>query len=325
HQEIYQKAGILHRDISTNNVRIRDPPKVFVDGFEEEANEDSTPSSDEGFLIDFDLSVIDNCNDESRSERLARTGTFSFMAWQILGSIEQSVTQVDESPESPLHSYKHDLQSFFWVLLYICAGAPIFVQKPLDETHLSYMVMNIFLEPKRVSAWSLKHTFLTTNIIKIWVAEPFKGMLGVLSKMKALLSPEKWDDLTHDSFISILDEALQDPVIQERTLIPQHKFEPHYLEDPYQELISTNADPTPADGSKDRPSGSINMVRPDASGSGSRVNTRSRTRKHSRKGSSASSARTGRGLMEPPSSSTSRKRATDPPASSRESKRSRKG
>ncbi|KAG8920009.1 hypothetical protein FRC02_001214 [Tulasnella sp. 418] len=244
------------------------------------------------------------------------------MAWQILGSIEQPV---DESSESPLHTYKHDLQSFFWVLLYICAGAPIFVQKPLDETHPSYMVMSIFLEPKRVSASAMKQVFLQTKRAKVWVAEPFQGMLGVLSKMKALLSPEQWDDLTHDSFISVLDEALQDPVVQERTLIPQHKFEPHYLEDPYQELMSTNADPAPADGTKDRPSRSINMVRHDASGSGSRVNTRSRTRKHSGKGCSASSTRTGPGPMEPPSSSMSRKRATDPPASSRESKRSRKG
>ncbi|KAG8940703.1 hypothetical protein FRC03_005173, partial [Tulasnella sp. 419] len=73
HQAIYEKAGILHRDISTNNIRIRDPPKVFMDGINEEQSGDASTSWDEGFLIDFDLSLMDNCDDNSRSQRLERT------------------------------------------------------------------------------------------------------------------------------------------------------------------------------------------------------------------------------------------------------------
>ncbi|KAG8966387.1 hypothetical protein FRC03_012090 [Tulasnella sp. 419] len=248
------------------------------------------------------------------------------MAWQIMGRIKKPVIQDDRSPESPLHDYKHDLQSFFWVLLYICAGSPIFAQKALDECHASYEVMEIFQEPKRGSAFALKKVFLLNKEATIWVAEPFEAMLGVLSKMKALLSPEKWDDLTHGAFISILDEALQDPVVQKRALIRQHKFEPHYLEYRYHESMSTKADVAPPTGSEDEPQGSLNLVKPDASGSGSHLLARSRTRKHpSRRKSSASSSRAVQGLNRHLSSSVSRKRAADPPMSSRESKRSRMG
>ncbi|KAG8953365.1 hypothetical protein FRC03_011796 [Tulasnella sp. 419] len=128
HQEIYQRAGILHRDISTNNVRIRDPPMVFVDGVDEDDINDRNTSlpSDDGFLIDFDLSMIEDDSDQNRSERLARTGTFAFMAWQIMDGDSISMEEDDGAPDTPLHSFKHDLQSFFWVLLYICAGCPWF-------------------------------------------------------------------------------------------------------------------------------------------------------------------------------------------------------
>jgi hypothetical protein len=89
HRSLYTKGKILHRDISENNIIITDPKKA--DGFT-------------GMLIDMDLAK------EIGSERSGarhQTGTMEFMAIQVLQRVA--------------HSCRHDLESFFYVLLWICA------------------------------------------------------------------------------------------------------------------------------------------------------------------------------------------------------------
>ncbi|KAK2005271.1 hypothetical protein LZ32DRAFT_633653 [Colletotrichum eremochloae] len=88
HKSLY-KAGILHRDISINNLMI---------------NEDDNNPSWPSFLIDLDLAV--RKQRISASGARGKTGTRAFMAiGALLG--EQ-------------HSFMHDLESFFWVLFWIC-------------------------------------------------------------------------------------------------------------------------------------------------------------------------------------------------------------
>ncbi|KAK2761092.1 hypothetical protein CKAH01_16387 [Colletotrichum kahawae] len=88
HESLY-KAGILHRDISINNLMI---------------NEDSDNPSWPEFLIDLDLAIREQR--EGASGAKGKTGTRAFMAiGALLG--EQ-------------HSFMHDLESFFWVLFWIC-------------------------------------------------------------------------------------------------------------------------------------------------------------------------------------------------------------
>ncbi|KAF6825529.1 serine threonine-protein kinase sgk2 [Colletotrichum plurivorum] len=83
------KAGILHRDISINNLMI---------------NEDSSNPSWPAFLIDLDLAI--RKQRQGASSARGRTGTMAFMAFgALLG--EQ-------------YSFMHDLESFFWVLFWIC-------------------------------------------------------------------------------------------------------------------------------------------------------------------------------------------------------------
>ncbi|KAJ5723663.1 hypothetical protein N7488_001698 [Penicillium malachiteum] len=82
------EAGFLHRDISINNLMIN------------EGNKSSPPA----FLIDLDLAVKAIRTDSSGAK--GKTGTRAFMAiGALLG--EQ-------------HSFMHDLESFFWVLVWIC-------------------------------------------------------------------------------------------------------------------------------------------------------------------------------------------------------------
>ena len=78
-------AGILHRDISIGNIML-------------------TKNKDSGFLIDLDLA--NKTSDDQASGAPSKTGTKIFMAiGALLGEP---------------HSFMHDLESFFWVLFWIC-------------------------------------------------------------------------------------------------------------------------------------------------------------------------------------------------------------
>ncbi|GKU10252.1 unnamed protein product, partial [Fusarium langsethiae] len=87
--ESLHKAGHLHRDISINNLMV---------------NEDDDNPSWPSFLIDLDLAIKESR--ETVSGARGKTGTRAFMAIGVLLG-EQ-------------HSFMHDLESFFWVLFWIC-------------------------------------------------------------------------------------------------------------------------------------------------------------------------------------------------------------
>lgn len=78
-------AGILHRDVSIGNIML-------------------TENEDDGFLIDYDLAI--KTTSDRASGAPGKTGTKVFMAiGALLGEP---------------HSFMHDLESFFWVLFWIC-------------------------------------------------------------------------------------------------------------------------------------------------------------------------------------------------------------
>lgn len=89
HRSLYE-AGLLHRDISINNLMV---------------NENEKNCSWIAFLIDLDLAVREQR--EGASGAKGKTGTRAFMAIGALLGHEQ-------------HSFMHDLESFFWVLFWIC-------------------------------------------------------------------------------------------------------------------------------------------------------------------------------------------------------------
>ncbi|EHK41528.1 hypothetical protein TRIATDRAFT_181068, partial [Trichoderma atroviride IMI 206040] len=86
HQSLYVTGNILHRDISSNNIIITDP--ATADGFK-------------GMLIDLGLAKI---RDSGPSGARQQTGTMQFMAVEVLRMVD--------------HTYRHDLESFFYVLLW---------------------------------------------------------------------------------------------------------------------------------------------------------------------------------------------------------------
>ena len=89
HRSLYLKGKILHRDISENNIIITNPEESG--GFA-------------GILIDLDLAKVLG---SGRSGARHQTGTMEFMAIEVLQGID--------------HTYRHDLESFFYVLIWLCA------------------------------------------------------------------------------------------------------------------------------------------------------------------------------------------------------------
>ena len=89
HQSLFVKGRILHRDISSNNIIITDGKKSG--GFR-------------GMLIDLDLAKE---RDGEPTGARHQTGTMQFMAIEVLRGTD--------------HTYRHDLESFFYVLLWMCA------------------------------------------------------------------------------------------------------------------------------------------------------------------------------------------------------------
>lgn len=78
-------AGILHCDVSIGNIML-------------------TEKEDDGFLIDLDLAI--KTNDDQASGASSKIGIKIFMA-------------IDAVLGDP-HTFMHDLESFFWVLFWIC-------------------------------------------------------------------------------------------------------------------------------------------------------------------------------------------------------------
>ena len=90
YESLHTLGGILQRDISPNNLMV---------------NEDAENPSWPAFLVDLDLAI--NEQREASSGARVKTGTRAFMAIGVLLDDEQ-------------HSFMHDLESFFWVLFWVC-------------------------------------------------------------------------------------------------------------------------------------------------------------------------------------------------------------
>ncbi|PPQ68018.1 hypothetical protein CVT24_002927 [Panaeolus cyanescens] len=104
HQALWNN-GILHRDISTNNILYR-----------KKNNDDALHR---GVLIDFDMAtrITGNPNYDIKAD--CRIGTRAFQSVSVLRSYETEVTPTCEPVPPSLHDYMDDLEAFFWVLFWI--------------------------------------------------------------------------------------------------------------------------------------------------------------------------------------------------------------
>jgi hypothetical protein len=99
HRSLLTTGGILHRDISINNIMMTDPLYPRPDKFS-------------GFLIDLDLAIrVGSFGIPCGAPH--RTGTYEFMSIENLRAVPGFV-----------HTFHDDLQSFFFVFLWLCYQQP---------------------------------------------------------------------------------------------------------------------------------------------------------------------------------------------------------
>ncbi|KAI9799423.1 MAG: hypothetical protein M1825_004523 [Sarcosagium campestre] len=118
HKSLWKEGKILHRDISDNNIVI--------------ARKDNGESI--GVLIDLDLAKEEG---SSLSGARHRTGTVQFMAIEVLAGLS--------------HTYRHDPEAFFYVLLWVCIGhyrGSVFTD---DVASSQVSTLNLLREEQRAS------------------------------------------------------------------------------------------------------------------------------------------------------------------------------
>ncbi|KAF8621877.1 hypothetical protein AX15_007434 [Amanita polypyramis BW_CC] len=138
HYHAYKKGRVLHRDLSENNLMVWRPRRRNIDNH----GSSNLPSNGRalGILNDWDMSshvvrypgvasvVTMVTNDPSlaaEAEALTnRTGTVPFMALDLL----------DEDGPTPTHLYRHDLESFLWILIWAAVHYDIPNKKNLSAS-----------------------------------------------------------------------------------------------------------------------------------------------------------------------------------------------
>ncbi|KAI0763861.1 hypothetical protein BD413DRAFT_483568 [Trametes elegans] len=206
-----RRAGVLHRDISIGNILLtakdRDAPghAGFMHDLDYSSFEDFD-DGDDGIDDDPDGhsstagASTHAANEERRKER---TGTFYFMAYEILSS------------EPTVHSGHHDLESIYWVLLWIVLrhtkhshplgqkACSVVFMVPDDSTYLAAAVKRLWLTDQVRPG---NQRLVVTN------NEPLTQLLSDLAMLVGKQLPHMWctpgTPLTHEAMLEKFDAAL---------------------------------------------------------------------------------------------------------------------
>ncbi|KAH9834586.1 uncharacterized protein C8Q71DRAFT_859563 [Rhodofomes roseus] len=186
-------AGVLHRDISKGNVLILLGDVPF-----------------KGFICDFDCSsFVDSTKfggsrpdaysseDDPENELKDRTGTFRYFACELL-----------DRSGPVLHRAHHDLESFYWVILWI-------ILCHTDHDHPSgFAACNkVFGGATEEAASSQKFRWLGQNSQNLTIRgnKPLTDLMNALTSLVYASQRQRdtqHEPLTHAAFIEALDRAL---------------------------------------------------------------------------------------------------------------------
>lgn len=185
--DLNEKAGILHRDISVNNImyEIKDNQVYFI-------------------LIDFDMAKLlpDGEADRGTPSAKHRTGTLPFMAYELLRDASMTTCEYEdgETDSDPIrHLVRHDFSSLFLVSLWcvealLLAGLPwtwrealVTAAKSLESGTIGDIASRrkcLCTEPLR--AWNIRLP-PAARCLGLW----FNSWQGIL--MESFLVQDKFD------------------------------------------------------------------------------------------------------------------------------------
>lgn len=196
HRELCLGRKTLHRDVSLNNIILTDPKQN---------------SGRSGMLIDLDLAVLvgeDGRNETSEERNM--TGTLEYMAIQILeGATRKETAGTD-------HTYRHDLESFFYVFLSLCIRYGYAEGKELKTDPLRRWYEGNFNDISRTKRGDVEPGGFEIHVLPHFSPE-FQAQKEVARNLRTILfgkgalyveTPEKPATL-YDPIIKVFEDAIR--------------------------------------------------------------------------------------------------------------------
>ncbi|KAJ7084022.1 hypothetical protein B0H15DRAFT_932224 [Mycena belliarum] len=227
HRELFSKAEIIHRDISINNILLVPIPETWntvelpptspavlalarLHALKTSSgckSVDLSPAAApiglrQGLLIDLDYAlVLEQDGERGPTAAGHRTGTLPFMAIDVL----------TEGDQLPVHEPRHDLESFLYVLIWICVhyAGPGNVER-----------QNFDIYQSSLACWVTGLTYSAIGDSKVaTMTRPANWKSRVLANFAPYFEPlqpcvTEWkdlqirDEMTYDAVLDVLESAL---------------------------------------------------------------------------------------------------------------------
>ncbi|TRM60834.1 hypothetical protein BD626DRAFT_406811 [Schizophyllum amplum] len=192
HGDLYERRNMLHCDISDNNVMI---------------HQEAGSALRRGILIDLDcaIKVCTVPNEPNQGFTSKRTGTVPFMACEVLWNY-------------PKRGPWHDLESFLYVLMIVCASYSGPSNTPRKDFDIRTSPMGPWFEGNGNRKWRIMHKFDDTDFIAFLdsVIDPYFDDLKTLVCDLRTVIMRTWDPETdelqmasHADVLTIFDRHIR--------------------------------------------------------------------------------------------------------------------
>ncbi|KAI0373623.1 hypothetical protein BV20DRAFT_962839 [Pilatotrama ljubarskyi] len=203
HRQARERAQVLHRDVSVGNILIVDEPKdKGFGGFLHDYDYSSIEleDEDEAYETGRPSTPLQTAEDEHTSSRKERTGTYYFMAFEILRGCKLGPV---------MHLIRHDLESFYWVLIWV-----VLRHTRHDHPQGQLACTEVFGYTKDAFSSAMKRDWATEQIespLSVPGNAPLTQLLRDLARMVCQNIPHPLHTpvhLTYDRMLQAFDAAL---------------------------------------------------------------------------------------------------------------------